>query len=385
MVPTDPRSATFALVSGVKVYGGFVGTETSVAGRLGVARLTVLDGDIGALGITTDNTYHVVSIVGGFAGGGDFTLDRFVVRNGAATPPSVTPGTITDTYGGGVFADGLAANTIVRMTDVMCANNSAGEGGGVYARDLIALHLLRCTFDHDTAVNGGGLYGIFNYDVKVVNGVFRTNSAVLDGGAVFLASSSGTASAVSAGGGVASEPQSLFHNCLLVGNSADRGAAFHLGFGPLFPGPGLASLVNCTVVANKATTAGDGIFGPAAPATYVVRNSIAWNNGGSNLLSAFVGLGYVGFSDVQGPVPLGSPATISSDPGFLGPNNFDLKPLSPCANTGSMGAMPWDWLDLDGDGLTAPPSPAELLPLDLLLRPRFNPFAPTVHMGAYQS
>ena len=59
--PADPRSATFILPNGVKVYGGFAGTETSRDQRNWVAHPTILSGDLGTAGNWSDNSYHVVS------------------------------------------------------------------------------------------------------------------------------------------------------------------------------------------------------------------------------------------------------------------------------------------------------------------------------------
>jgi hypothetical protein len=58
------RSVSFQMKSGVKVYGGFAGTETSVSQRSnfkkGEANETILSGDIGTAGDITDNCYHVI-------------------------------------------------------------------------------------------------------------------------------------------------------------------------------------------------------------------------------------------------------------------------------------------------------------------------------------
>ena len=45
---SDPRSVTFQLRSGVAIYGGFAGTETTLAERAGLFEATILTGDLNA-------------------------------------------------------------------------------------------------------------------------------------------------------------------------------------------------------------------------------------------------------------------------------------------------------------------------------------------------
>ena len=54
-VPGTSRVDTFALSSGVAIYGGFAGTETLRSERDSEVNVTVLDGDIGAKGDPSDN------------------------------------------------------------------------------------------------------------------------------------------------------------------------------------------------------------------------------------------------------------------------------------------------------------------------------------------
>jgi hypothetical protein len=313
-----------------------------------------------------------------------FLLDSVTIRNGNAYPPVVTPATVGFTVGGGIVADGLPTNTYVWLTNVTCAQNNAVRGGGIHAMDLFEFHALRCTLDMNTADFGAGLYSLANGDVTVVNGVIRDNVATADGGGVFIAhSGGGNVSQVEQDGTVLSEPQSFFHNCLVVGNAAQRGGGFHLGFdpGPFF-GIGMASLVNCTLVQNDASVAGWAIFGAGLPSqpSYVVRNSILWDNGNSNMALSTAGPGFLGYSDLQGPLPTNGPACFSSPPLFVSATNLRLQPGSPCLGAGSLLAIPNDWLDLNGNGVTF----GEPLPLDLDLRPRIDTATGLVDLGAFE-
>ena len=58
--PGDARSATFSLVDGVTLLGGFAGTEAALGEREISAHATALSGDVGMLGDSSDNAYTVV-------------------------------------------------------------------------------------------------------------------------------------------------------------------------------------------------------------------------------------------------------------------------------------------------------------------------------------
>lgn len=382
-VPGVRRSATFSMVPNIAVYGAFLGFEPSVAARQGQARLTLLDGDIGVKNNSADNAYNVVTMQPPSGPDAIFLLDSVTVLNGNANPSLVTPTTpINFTRGGGVFADGWATNTYVSLTNVSCNKNNATRGGGLYAQDLLALNLLRCSIQSNTGANGAGMYSLANRDVRVVNGVIRGNVATADGGGVFVGSSSGSVTPIEPMGNLLTEPECLFHNCLVEGNSAQRGGGFHLGFDPgPFPAIGMASLVNCTVVRNDATTAGWAIFGAGGlgQPTYVVRNSILWDNGDSNLSPATAGPGFLGFTDLQGPLPAGNPGNFSLAPLFENATNYRLQAASPCLGAGSLFALPADWLDLNGNS-----NPFEVLPLDLDMRPRLDAATGMVDCGAFE-
>ena len=74
--PSDPRDASFLLRYGVKVFGGFNGTETGFAARNPIANQTILSGDLtgndiisGNGSATTityngENAYHVLVFEG---------------------------------------------------------------------------------------------------------------------------------------------------------------------------------------------------------------------------------------------------------------------------------------------------------------------------------
>ena len=112
------RSATFALVEGVEIYGGFSGSENWRHERDWAAHPTVLSGDIGTAGNDADNVYHVVTGSGVSA---TTVLDGFVITGGNAD------GVVADSRGGGMYlTDGSPT-----LFNLLFAGNSAGQGAGL--------------------------------------------------------------------------------------------------------------------------------------------------------------------------------------------------------------------------------------------------------------
>jgi hypothetical protein len=93
----DDRTASFHLVNGVAIYGGFAGTETVLGQRDWVSNKTILSGNIGDEETNADNSYHVLR-------GIDITeltvLDGLTITGGYAQDTA----NYDDRFGGGLFA-----------------------------------------------------------------------------------------------------------------------------------------------------------------------------------------------------------------------------------------------------------------------------------------
>ncbi len=113
------RAASFVLKDGVALYGGFAGTETALSQRDLVHDTTVLSGDIGTAGDSSDNSYHVVTASGVGVGA---VLDGFTITGGNANG-----GGTNQDRGGGIFADGSG----VTLSDLIVTGNTAQFGGGM--------------------------------------------------------------------------------------------------------------------------------------------------------------------------------------------------------------------------------------------------------------
>ena len=133
------RSATFALVSGVAMYGGFAGSESELAERNWDAQVTELSGEIGDPTRQYDNTYNLVTAIG--LGPGT-VLDGFELRDADAQSSGLDGGGVrlvggelvirhgkidcTSAVGGGIYNEGAA----LTLDDVVVRGH-AGRGAGI--------------------------------------------------------------------------------------------------------------------------------------------------------------------------------------------------------------------------------------------------------------
>ena len=166
------RTATFYLISGVEVCGGFDGTEISLGERAGLFDQTILSGDLSGddmpVGCTQDspdcdsygglctdgfciikqnsaeNSYHVVT-----GSGVDATavLDGFTITSGNADGSS-NP----DYRGAGMYND-AGSPTVANCTFV--ANYAHDTAGGMQNRGASPT-VTDCTFSGNAARLGGG-------------------------------------------------------------------------------------------------------------------------------------------------------------------------------------------------------------------------------------
>ncbi|TAK41607.1 MAG: hypothetical protein EPO28_08405, partial [Saprospiraceae bacterium] len=127
------RNFSFILKNGVRMFGGFGGTESNLSERDLELNETVLSGDIGIPGDSTDNSYTVVLCT---AADSTTVLDGFVITGGNADNPSGQT-TSSGRSGGGMYLTGINPSEDTRLQILNCtffANHAAFFGGGLYIR-----------------------------------------------------------------------------------------------------------------------------------------------------------------------------------------------------------------------------------------------------------
>ncbi len=154
------QSATFTLSSGIAVYGGFDGSETSLGERDYESNLTALSGEIGAPG-ASDNSDRVVAIEGI---GNNAVLDGFTISDGNSE-------TFGGLAGGGVYL----YRTNATLRNLTITGNQAELGGGVY-NFAGTPTFENVTFSNNIATDGAALYN-HNLSTTTLNSVrFFDNS-----------------------------------------------------------------------------------------------------------------------------------------------------------------------------------------------------------------
>ena len=347
---TGDREATFQLVSGVAVYGGFAGSETELNQRDIAANETILSGDLRGddgpnFANNGENSYHVVSA--------DVTdsatiLDGFTIRRGNAN---------------GAWEQGQC------------------QGGGVYSRNG-PLTIKSCTFTANAADYGGGVSNEIG-TLAMVGCMFRGNRAIWSGGALSSWERGSTfvnctfVGNTAEGGGGAASADGTFVNCRFSGNTAFTG-------GGMYMGTSTASLINCTFHGNRAAEYGGG-FCSGVESDISMSNCILWGNEAPRgpqiaLLNEHWDTTLeVTYSDVEGsssaiyahhgypPIVWGA-GNVAADPAFVAAGHWEdagttdpaddpwvdgdyrFQPGSPCIDAADNAAVPpFVLTDLDGN------------------------------------
>jgi predicted outer membrane repeat protein len=379
VTPGDARSATFKIPIEVRIYGGFVGNETSVSGRAGLFDRTELSGDLGVKGVATDNAYHVVYLGENSLGNYPSRIDGFTISRGNANGTS----DLREQRGGGIYVsmDGLGYSPVLELANCTIRDNRGFRGSGIAIDNLGLVNMRDCRLTRNSAVDQGGALLVQTGILRAHNCQFDRNRA-RKGGVVYLNSTSIDHPVTG--------PQVRFVNSLFHDNVASRGGVAFLEGNSLTRGIG--TWVNCTLDNNSASTSGGAFFaktGALIPALLTVRNSILWNKQAPIHPQIFGSNAEVSYSDIRGIWPgLGN---FMADPQFVdrGARDYHTLAGSPAHDAGDNTAMFYDIVDLDGDGDFFEP-----VPIDFDGNPRFadDPAAndtgvgtpPLIDVGAYE-
>ncbi|MEK6701839.1 MAG: right-handed parallel beta-helix repeat-containing protein [Planctomycetota bacterium] len=275
--PTSPggsRLVSFVLPSGVGVYGGFAGTESSLQQRDVNAHVTILSGDLNANDAPgepgPDNSAHVVRATNV---GATSRLDGVTIRAGSATDHS--QGNVVDREHGGGMLLVNASPTIAWCT---FEGNTASWAGSGLMIDGGSPTISHCRFTANSCPYfGAGLAAAGNSHPSIEDCLFDANIGsqgvgIYTGPVVGLGSATahptvrrcefrdnlGWFGATSGGGLLCSDGTSLIEDCLFLGNFANGG-------GGAFFASGHATLSRCTFIDNSSNgDLGDAIYLQAA-------------------------------------------------------------------------------------------------------------------------
>jgi parallel beta-helix repeat protein len=349
------RTESFELISGLGLYGGFAGTETTLNERDWVNNETILSGDINEPGVLTiDNSYHVV------IGADNASIDGFTIERGQAG------GSAPNNKGGGMYNDSSSPT----VSNCTFSTNGASYGGGMCSAGNSSPTVSNCTFSTNSAGSGGGMCNAGNSSPTVTNCSFSENTGG-DGGGMYN----------DAGGPTVT-------NCTFIGNYASYGGGMYNNVS------GSPTVTNCTFTENSADmlNGAGGVYN-AMDSYPTLTNCILWHNSCPATPAMWAQLrtrptltvDYCCVQDLEGD--LGGTGNIGDDPLFVDPNGLDgypgtadddlrLSGGSPCIDAGDNTAVPADTADLDNDGNTT-----ERTPLDLEGEGRFNDDLQTADTG----
>ena len=180
-VPGETRTDSFILRPGVKLYGGFDGTEQWFSQRDVQNHRPVLSGEIGDPATNADNCYHVV------IGANDALLDGVTISGGNADGSS---GQVYDRFGGGLlnYAPGENRETAgfnLTIRDSRFENNEAVEGGAMYTAYGGSPVVENTVFGRNKAQYGGAVVSRSGVSASFTGCDFLQNVATYEGGAIY--------------------------------------------------------------------------------------------------------------------------------------------------------------------------------------------------------
>jgi predicted outer membrane repeat protein len=307
------RSRTFQLVRGVKLYGGFGGTETSLNQRDLSRQQTILSGDIDNDDIfDDDNAWHVV------VGYDNTYIDGFTITNGYAND------SLPDNRGAGML-NNYGSPTVVNCIFI---RNYASDGGGAIYLSSSNSVILNCSFIENEASMGGAIYAS-NCNFSISNCRFIANLAEQIGGAVRNY------------GWPDARGNLVIKNCLFNQNMSERFG------GAISNNNADVTIDNCTIVANEAGDYYGGVE-PGVISSHIlssceINNCIIYHNidsqgtGEPSQINPRIDVVTINYSCLQGWTGLlGGIGNTGADPCFVDPNNNDYHLLSDsaCINAG---------------------------------------------------
>jgi uncharacterized repeat protein (TIGR01451 family) len=260
------RTISFTIPSGVRLVGGFTGTENVSNAYVPITppSSTTLSGEIGDPNQTSDNSYHVVKFVEARSAG--TTLSSVVITGGNANASNSS----YETWGGGVLNISLTSGvSSIPLIDRCTFVNNQAEWGGAIAN--IAQNggqaspvIVNCSFKNNVAQTAGALYNFTGNGILkpyIVSCTFEDNIASTYNGGAIQCQGSNNAN------GIANMD---LVNCRFIRNKGDYGGAVFVSG---FYGQAKPTFTGCIFSDNTATNNGgavssSGFYGGVASPTF---------------------------------------------------------------------------------------------------------------------
>jgi predicted outer membrane repeat protein len=335
----NDKFATFTLIDGVSIYGGFDGTETSKDQRDPEANITILSGDIDADDLNSDgnqiaestddiqgvNAYQIVNAT---------TVTPSTLLDGLTLTAGHASDTVDLTYSrGAAIYCGFDSNS-PRLNQMKFIGNKVSRSGG--ATFGCATYVSNSSYINNYSGDAAGAVSIFEGGY-FVNVQFQGNKAMNIGGAIknnnnqlnltnvkFIANSTTN----SHGGAINTTGSATIENNLFRGNkSGGKGGGIYA------EADNNLSILNVTMTGNKAIALG-GAINNSSGSFFQIYNSIIWNNqdsSGQGTVSASVqdngNITSISNSLVQG-YGSGIAGNLDEDPLFMTDTDPTMAPTS---------------------------------------------------------
>ncbi len=327
---TENRNKSFVIPNGIKVYGGFTGTESSIDERDISLNETILSGDINPN--NDEDAYTVVFVETG--ADENTIIDGFTIRDGNTT--NASPEHRENIFGVGIYNNGaLIQNCVIVNNTVFCESFDPGflsqiiQGAGIYN---IGGTIQNCEIQSNTveldyyddynvsggmfriAISGTGIYnsgggevrnclvqsntitGIANampskflrLDIKG-SGIYSDNGSVLHtilknnySLATLYSKSVGNVRHYVYGAGLYAD-NSTVSNCMFKGNlgyaNAENSNSYGYSYGAALYAAN-SEVINCTMASNWTSSKGEAEaenLGSVYLNNSALKNCIVWN------------------------------------------------------------------------------------------------------------
>jgi hypothetical protein len=256
------REATFVIHPGVKLYGGFFGTEVDLSQRQ-AGTFSTFSGEMGNPTVPADNAFTVVTMESSM--NLNSTLDGFLITGG--TSRNFKEGLTLGSSGGGLYIKGGSTPSNHLIVNCVFTGNRAHNGGAVLV-DSGRPSFINCKFNRNTAdFNGGAVYN--KGMASVASPIFRDcvfeNNSSNSGAGMTNNGSNGSASPLLIGCDFINNT-SLMNGAAIYNIKNDNGETEPV-------------LENCSFVGNDSIL-GDDVSGNGVTRTIAEK---ARQNGGGNL------------------------------------------------------------------------------------------------------